>query len=166
MSIHPWPHLLKRIKKGQGLLGLDVGSKTIGVAISDPAWRIATPLATLTRSKVSADIKALADIMRTRDCGGMVIGMPLQMNGEEGPMAQNIRTFAKQILEAKTEFTREPQISFFDERLSTASMQRFLTVDLDMTRKRRAEVIDKLAAHVILQSALDTLHQSTILPPA
>lgn len=155
MAIHPWPHLLKRLKKGQCLLGLDVGSKTLGIAYGAMAEALATPLVTLNRGKVATDLAALAKLAKERDAGGFVIGLPLNMDGSEGESAGRSRLFAKQILEHKALFSREPEISFFDERLSTAAMERFLIKDVDMSRARRAEVIDKLAAAHILQAAFD-----------
>lgn len=160
MSIHPWPHLLKRLKKGQCLLGLDVGSKTIGVAVSDPAFTQSSPLLTIERQKVSTDIATLAELAKERNCGGFIIGLPLNMDDSEGMAAKKVRAFAAQILEAKTTFTSEPHISFFDERLSTSVMQDFLTEQTDLRHKRRSEIIDKLAAHHILQSALEHYNKS------
>ena len=160
MSIHPWPHLLKRLKKGQCLLGLDVGSKTIGVAVSDPAFAQSSPLLTIERQKVTTDITKLAELATSRNCGGFVIGLPLNMDDSEGATAKKVKTFAAQLLEAKAQFTSEPQISFFDERLSTSTMQDFLTEQTELGHKRRGEIIDKLAAHHILQSALDTYNKT------
>jgi putative Holliday junction resolvase len=160
MSIHPWPHLLKRVKKGQCLLGLDVGSKTIGVAVSDPQFKLSSPLLTVQRKKVSDDIAELAKLAMERDCGGFVIGLPLNMDDSEGASAKKVKQFATQILEAKDKFPSEPQISFYDERLSTSMMQDFLTEEVGLRHKRRAEIIDKMAAHIILQSALDSYNTS------
>ncbi len=158
MSIHPWPQLLKRLKKGQCLLGLDVGSKTIGVAVADPLFKQSSPLLTIKRHKVSHDMARLAELARERDCGGFVIGLPLNMDDSEGAMAKKVKLFATQMLEAKYLFPSEPQISFFDERLSTSAMQDFLTEQTELGHKRRDAIIDKLAAHSILQSALDTFN--------
>jgi putative Holliday junction resolvase len=159
MSIHPWPHLAGRLKKGQVLLGLDVGAKTIGVAVSDPGLRVATPMTTLRRGgKVSLDLRELARLAGEREAGGFVIGLPLLENGTEGGAAGKIRLFAKQMLEAKDVFGQEPQISFFDERFSTAAMESFLIEEADVRREKRKQVIDKLAAQVILQAALDRLN--------
>lgn len=160
MSIHPWPHLLKRLKKGQCLLGLDVGSKTIGVAVCDPEFRQSSPLLTIERQKVSSDIAKLAALMAERNCGGLVIGLPLNMDDSESATTKKVRMFATQILEAKDQFPSEPHISFFDERLSTSTMQDFLTEQTELGHKRRDEIIDKLAAHHILQSALDSYHKT------
>lgn len=155
MSIHPWPHILKRVKKGQCLFGLDVGSKTIGIAISDPGFKQSMPLLTIQRKKVTTDISELARLAAERDCGGFVIGLPLNMDGSQGASARKVHAFARQILETENMFAQEPHISFMDERLSTSTMQDFLTEEAKLRHKRRSEVIDKLAAHSILQSALD-----------
>jgi len=155
MPIHPWPHLLKRVKKGQCLLGLDVGSKTIGVAVCDPEFKQSSPLLTIQRKKLADDLAALAALIAERNAGGLVIGLPLNMDDSEGTSAKKIKLFAQQILEAKNIFSNEPHISFYDERLTTSTMQDFLTEEIGLRHKRRAEVIDKLAAHSILQSALE-----------
>lgn len=155
MSIHPWPHILKRVKKGQCLLGLDVGSKTIGVSVCDPAFKQSSPLLTIKREKLADDIAELAKLVSERNAGGLVIGLPLNMDDTEGASAKKVRTFAAQILEAKKIFATEPQISFYDERLSTSTMRDFLSDEAKLRHKRRDAVIDKLAAHSILQSALD-----------
>ncbi len=155
MSIHPWPHILKRVKKGQCLLGLDVGSKTIGVAVCDPGFKQSSPLLTIKRGKLANDIARLAAMVAERNAGGLVIGLPLNMDESEGVMAKKVRTFAAQLLEAKKVFQAEPQISFYDERLSTSTMRDFLSDEAKLRHKRRDAVIDKLAAHGILQSALD-----------
>lgn len=138
-------------------MGLDVGTKTIGVAISDPLLRQSSPLLTITRRKVSLDMAELAKLAAERQAVGFVIGLPLNMNGSEGPMVAKVRLFARQMLEASALFAAEPQISFYDERLSTAAMEDFL-IEANVSRKRRDGVIDKLAAHTILQAALDSLH--------
>jgi putative holliday junction resolvase len=161
MSIHPWPHLLKRVRKGQCLLGLDVGTTTIGVAVSDPEFRQSSPLLTIQRSKLSRDIAELATITTERNAGGFVIGLPLNMDDSVGAMAKKVQLFGNQLLEAKESFASEPQISFYDERLSTSTMQDFLTEEIKLRHKRREQVIDKLAAHSILQSALDAYHKKT-----
>ena len=133
------------------LLGLDVGTKTIGLAISDSAWRLATPLDTIKRTKFTADMAALAAIIDDRGVGGLVMGLPLNMDGSAGKSAQSIRTFAHTILK-----TRDIPIVLWDERLSTAVAERHLIAQ-DVSRKRRAESIDKIAAHHILQGALERL---------
>ncbi len=144
--------LAKIITPNTRLLGLDVGSKTIGLAVSDSDLKVATAIDTIRRSKFSKDFKHLVEIVEDRKIGGLVIGLPISMDGTEGPACQAIRQFGANIIE-RHEFA----IAFWDERLSTSAVQRFLTDEADMTRKRRSEVVDKLAATYILQGALDSL---------
>ncbi len=144
--------LAKNIPASTRLLGLDVGSKTIGLAVSDSDLKIATAIDTIRRTKFTNDFEQLVKIIADRNIGGLVIGLPISMDGTEGPACQSIRQFGANILER-----REMPIAFWDERLSTSAVQRFLTDEADMTRKRRGEVVDKLAATYILQGALDSL---------
>ena len=139
---------------GQRLLGLDVGAKTVGLAISDSAFSIASPLETLQRGKFQDDAKKLAAICQERRVGGLVLGLPVNMDGSEGPRCQSVRQFAANLGELAG-FALP--IAFWDERLSTAAVERFLVEQADMTRRRRAEVVDKMAAAYILQGALDFL---------
>jgi putative holliday junction resolvase len=139
------------------LLGLDLGSKTIGVAVSDPGLSVASPLVVIERKKFTEDATRLAKIMKDRTVGGLVFGLPLNMDGTESPRSQSTRTFARNLLNLKDLFLPEPLIAFQDERLSTAAVQRFMIIDADMTRKRRDAVVDKMAAAWILQGALDTI---------
>ena len=136
------------------VLGLDLGSKTIGVAISDITRQIASPIETIARKKFTEDARRLLAIAEDRKAGLIVLGLPLNMDGSEGPRAQSTRAFARNL----ARLTPLP-ITFWDERLSTAAVQRML-IGADTSRARRAEVIDKLAAVYILQSALDTLRRS------
>ena len=137
--------------RGKPLLGLDAGSKTIGVALSDVSWTIATALTTILRGKFRDDGAALLDIFQSFDAGGIVIGLPLNMDGSEGPRVQSTRAFVRNLA------TLTPlAIAYWDERLSTAAAERVL-IAADASRKRRAEVIDKAAAAYILQGALDRL---------
>lgn len=133
------------------VLGLDLGSKTIGVAVSDITRRIASPIATIARSKFTEDARLLLAIVQERKAGLIVLGLPLNMDGSEGPRAQSTRAFARNL----EKLTPIP-ISYWDERLSTAAVERML-IGADASRARRAEVVDKLAAVYILQAALDTL---------
>jgi putative Holliday junction resolvase len=154
------------LQKNQCLLGLDYGSKVIGVAVSDPGLRVASPLTAITRKKLAEDAAALAVIVRERTIGGIVIGLPKNMDGSEGASAQAVRAFIHNLLRYKNEggdgpFTDLP-IGFWDERLSTAAIERFMIED-DMSRKRRDIVVDKAAAAYILQGALDALSNSKIL---
>jgi putative Holliday junction resolvase len=133
------------------LLGLDVGTKTVGMALSDVTRSIATPYDTVRRTKFTADAKSIRDVVETNGVGALVIGLPLHLDGSEGRRAQSTRAFARN-LAAHVEV---PMV-FWDERLSTAAVERHL-IEADASRKRRAEVIDRIAAAYILQGALDRL---------
>ncbi|MGH6792599.1 MAG: Holliday junction resolvase RuvX [Methyloceanibacter sp.] len=133
------------------LLGLDVGSKTVGMALSDVTRTVATPYDTIRRTKFTADAKAIRQVVEKNQVGALVIGLPLNLDGSEGPRAQSTRAFARN-LAAHVEV---PMI-FWDERLSTAAVERHL-IEADASRKRRAQVIDRMAAAYILQGALDRL---------
>jgi len=148
--------------KGYCLLGIDPGSTVIGVAISDPAWKVASPLVGLERRKFATDALALAGIIRERNVGALIIGLPKNMDGTEGPAAQSVRSFASNLLRNGHLPVPDMPIAFWDERLSTAAVNRFMVED-DMSRKRRGEVVDKMAAAYILQGALDAL--SAMTPP-
>ena len=136
---------------GRALMGLDLGTRGIGVAVSDTARRVASPLQTLRRTRFGADAAALLAIAAGRGIGGIVLGLPRNMDGSEGPRAQSTRAFARN-LAALTELP----ITFWDERLSTVAAERAL-IEADTSRKRRAEVIDHVAAGYILQGMLDRL---------
>jgi putative holliday junction resolvase len=133
------------------LLGLDVGTKTVGMALSDVTRSIGTPYDTVRRTKFTADAKSIRDVVETNGVGALVIGLPLHLDGSEGRRAQSTRAFARN-LAAHVEV---PMV-FWDERLSTAAVERHL-IEADASRKRRAEVIDRMAAAYILQGALDRL---------
>ena len=137
----------------QRLLGLDLGSKTIGLALSDITWRIASPLETIWRRKFTVDVERLFALVDEHAVGGLILGLPINMDGSEGPRCQSVRAFADNVLAR-----RDLPIVFQDERLSTAAVQRMLVEEMDSTRKRRAEVVDKLAAAYILQGLLDRLN--------
>ena len=139
---------------GERLMGLDVGAKTIGIAFSDVRRVVATPRETIRRSKFTDDAETLRRLIEANDVGGLVIGLPINMDGSEGPRCQSVRQFAANLL---AEF--DIAIAFWDERLSTVSAERAL-LEADMTRKRRSQVIDKMAAAIILQGALDRLAHS------
>lgn len=132
------------------LLGLDVGSKTIGLALSDVTLTVATPYQTLRRGKFGDDAPRLRAIVEDEGVGGLVIGLPLSMDGSEGPRCQSTRQFAANLLAVF-----DIPIAFWDERLSTAAVERVLIGEADMPRKRRAALVDKMAAAYILQGALD-----------
>lgn len=135
------------------LLGLDVGTKTVGLALSDVSRFIATPYDTIRRTKFTEDAKAIAEIVDEQGVGALVIGLPINLDGTEGPRAQSTRAFARNL----AAHVAKP-IVFWDERLSTAAVQRQL-IEADVTRKRRAELVDRMAAAYILQGALDRLRR-------
>lgn len=136
---------------GQRLLGLDLGEKTIGLALSDTRRTIATPLATLKRGTFAVAAKQLSDLIAEHGVGGLVIGLPLNMDGSDGPSAQSARAFARNFVSR-----HGVPVILWDERLSTAAVTRTL-LEADSSRRRRAEVVDKMAAAYILQGALDRL---------
>ncbi|WP_411838488.1 Holliday junction resolvase RuvX [Paracoccus sp. ME4] len=133
------------------LAGLDLGTKTIGVAVSDGMRGVASPLTTIRRTKFTQDAQALLALIAERGLAGLVLGLPRNMDGSEGPRAQATRAFARNM----TRLTDLP-IAYWDERLSTVAAERAL-LEGDTSRKRRAEVIDQVAAGYILQGALDRL---------
>ena len=131
-------------------MGLDLGEKTIGVAVSDSTRLIASPLELIRKSKFTQEAEHLLKLMAHRKVSALVIGLPANMDGTEGPRAQSCRAFARNL-----ERLRPVNIAFWDERLSTSAVERFLIEDLDLNRKRRAQVVDRTAAAWILQGALD-----------
>lgn len=131
------------------LMGFDVGSKTIGLAVSDASGAVATPIETVRRKKFSVDVKQILALTTERGIAGLIIGLPLNMDGTEGKNCQSVRQFARN-LKAHTDLP----ILFQDERLSTVAVTRTL-LDADASRARRSDVVDKMAAAYILQSALD-----------
>ncbi len=134
------------------LAAVDVGEKTIGVAVSDVHLMIASPLELIRKVKFTQDAERLFKLMQGRGAEGLVVGLPMNMDGTEGPRCQSSRAFARNLLRLK-----DIPIAFWDERLSTAAVQRMLTAEADLTRGRRAELVDKAAAAWILQGALDRL---------
>ena len=139
------------LHSNNSLIGLDLGTKTIGVAVSDTILSVATPIKTIKRKKFSADADQLLGIISIKNCCGVILGLPKNMDGSEGPRAQSTRAFARNF-SAKTQLP----ITFWDERLSTVAAEKAL-LEADTTRKRRAEVIDQVAAAYILQGFLDRL---------
>ncbi len=134
------------------LVGLDVGTETIGVAVSDASRMIASADLTVYRNKWSKDVEALTAMMEGQDIGGFVVGYPLNMDGSAGPRAQATRAFARNLQGAFP-----LPILLWDERLSTAAVNRMMIDEMDINRKRRSELVDKLAASYILQGVLDAL---------
>ncbi|MBM3605514.1 MAG: Holliday junction resolvase RuvX [Alphaproteobacteria bacterium] len=137
------------------IAGLDLGTKTIGVAVSDGMRQVGSPLTTIRRQKFTLDAEALLAIVKDRGLVGLVLGLPRNMDGSEGPRAQSTRAFARNL----TRLTDLP-VGYWDERLSTVAAERAL-LEADTSRKRRAEVIDHVAAGYILQGALDRLSYLT-----
>jgi len=134
------------------LLGLDLGEKTIGVAVSDRDRMIASPLELIRKTRFTDEAERLFALMQDRGASGIVVGLPVNMDGTEGPRCQSVRAFARNLLRL-----RDAPIAFWDERLSTAAVQRMMTSEADLTRARRSELVDKAAAAWILQGALDRL---------
>lgn len=147
---------IKEFKTGlpvrKAVLGIDYGSKRMGLAVSDLSCTIPTPYKILYRREISADMTELRKIMAEKEIGAVVMGLPLQMNGEEGEIAAEVRKFAA-ILEENFKFP----VLLWDERLSSSAMENFLIKEADLSRKKRAKVLDASAAAYILQGALDAL---------
>jgi putative Holliday junction resolvase len=147
------PEFAAALPAAGALIGLDPGAKRIGVAASDATRLIASPIDTIVRTKFSADAARVFGLYDGRACVGLVVGLPRNMDGSEGPAAQSARAFARNLLAV-----RDVPLLLWDERLSTAAVTRTL-IDADASRKRRAEVVDKLAAAYALQGALDALQE-------
>lgn len=133
--------------------GLDVGEKTIGVAVSDVTRTIASPLGLIRKSRFTADADRLFALMRERGGHGLVIGLPVNFDGSEGPRAQSCRAFGRNLLRVRSDLV----VSFWDERLSTVAVERMLIGEADLSRARREKVVDRAAAGWILQGALDRM---------
>jgi putative Holliday junction resolvase len=131
------------------VIGIDLGTKTIGLALSDTSRTVASPLETIRRVKFTIDIERLFALIDQHGVAGLVLGLPMNMDGTTGPRVQATRAFATEFLKR-----RDMAVAFWDERLSTAAVTRMM-IDADMTRARRAELVDKLAASYILQGFLD-----------
>lgn len=141
----------ENLPNGKALIGLDLGTKTIGVSVSDGLLSVATPLETVKRTKYTADAAQLEQIIAARGIGGIVLGLPYNMDGSEGPRCQSTRAFARNFAQQSA-----VPIAYWDERLSTVAAERAL-LEADTSRKRRGEVIDHVAAAYILQGALDRI---------
>ena len=152
MAIVDIKELRAAVPTGKRLLGLDLGSKTIGLAICDSSFAIASPLETLRRRKFTQDAIDLEALIAERDVGGLVLGLPRNMDGSEGPRAQSTRQFAANLLGRS-----DIPIAFWDERLSTVAVERLLIDEADLSRRKRGDVVDKMAASYILQGAIDLI---------
>ncbi len=135
------------------VVGLDLGEKTIGVAVSDATRAIASPLELIRKEKFTDDARRLFKLMDGRGAKGVVIGLPVNMDGTEGPRCQSSRAFGRNLLRLNPDLP----IAFWDERWSTQAVQRMMTDEADLSRARRAQLVDKMAATYILQGALDRL---------
>jgi putative holliday junction resolvase len=161
MAICKLGDLESRVPPTGRLLGLDVGAKTVGLAISDTTRQIASPVTTIRRAKrFRDDAEALKRIIAERQAAGLVLGLPVNMDGSEGPRCQSVRQFAQNLLAAI-----DLPLAFFDERLSTAAVERMM-IEADLSRARRSQLVDKLAAAYILQGALDFLAAGRRRSPA
>jgi putative Holliday junction resolvase len=143
--------LREAVPAGSRLMGLDVGTKTIGLALSDIRRIIATPLETIRRRRFREDMVRLFALIEAHGVGGLVIGIPLTLGGGNGPRTQSVRQFARNLVAL-----RDMPVAFWDERLSTAAVTREM-IAADLTRKRRGEIVDRVAAAYILQGCLDYL---------
>jgi putative Holliday junction resolvase len=156
MAVVDFAELKARVPDGR-LMALDVGSKTIGVATSDALRMLATPLTTLKRGKLAADLAALGELARKHEIKALAIGLPLNMDGSEGPRCQSVRQFAANIASHGPPALAALPVVWQDERLSTAAVTRGMIDDYDMSRAKRAERVDAAAAAWILESALARL---------
>jgi putative Holliday junction resolvase len=147
--------LREAVPAGSRLMGLDVGTKTIGLALSDTRRIIATPLETIRRRRFREDMVRLFALIEAHGVGGLVIGMPLTLAGSDGPRTQSVRQFARNLVAL-----RDMPAAFWDERLSTAAVTREM-ITADLTRKRRSEIVDRVAAAYILQGCLDYIANAT-----
>jgi len=151
MPVVTLEELARSVARGQTIAGLDLGTRTIGIAVSDIGLRLATPRAVIRRKKFTIDAETLLSRLKLENVGACVIGLPVNMDGTEGPRAQSTRAFVRNMVEK----TGIP-FAFWDERLSTVAAERTL-LEMDVSRKKRAERIDSAAAAFILQGALDRM---------
>ena len=152
MAVFNLPELRGRLTRGQRLIGIDPGRRTIGDALSDVSLTLASPYGSLKRGKLRDNAAGIVAIATKEGAGGLVVGLPLSMDGTAGPAAQAARDWTLALSEA----TGLPA-AMWDERLSTSAVNRFLIGEADLSRKRRAEAVDRMAAAWLLQSALDAL---------
>lgn len=157
MPVMDLPEFQAMLTRDGRLMALDLGSKTIGIATSDVMRMLATPLTTLKRTKLAADLAALADLAHKHEVRALVVGLPLNMDGTEGPRCQSARQFVTNIQNHGPPALVELPIVFQDERLSTAAVTRNMIDDYDMTRAKRAERVDAAAAAWILESLIARL---------
>lgn len=142
----------QQIKNYKAILGFDFGTKRLGVAVSDLLWLVATSQKTIQRTTLANDIEQIKQIISAKEVGGIVYGLPLQMDGQEGETAAQVRQFAAEVAKQI-----DLPYAFWDERLSSKAMESFLIKEVDMSRKRRKEILDSSSAAYILQGFLDAL---------
>lgn len=159
MAVVDLLELPAHVQRGAAIVGLDPGERTLGVAVSDIGWLIASPLAQIRRTKFTRDAEALFALMAERGAAALIIGLPVNMDGSEGPRSQSARALGRNLLRLK-----DLPIAFWDERLSSAGVNRMLIDDADLSRSRRAGAVDRLAATWILQGALDRLRAAEGAP--
>ncbi len=152
MAVVDLTELLTLVAPDAPIVGLDLGEKTIGVAVSDATRTVASPLELIRKTKFTDDAAALFKLMESRQACGLIIGLPFNMDGTEGPRCQSSRAFARNLLRLK-----DLPIAFWDERMSSMAVNRVLIDEYDTTRARRADLVDKMAAAWILQGALERL---------
>ncbi|MCB9988969.1 MAG: Holliday junction resolvase RuvX [Rhodospirillales bacterium] len=163
MPVGPLKEIGSQCPPRARLLGLDIGKTTIGLAVSDSGWTLATPLQTVKRTKFTQDIQELAKVIREYEIGGYVLGWPVNMDGSEGPSCDRVRAFADEMTKHPGIFGADPWVALWDERLSTVSVESFVDEFVEKRATRRGAkdsgLIDKLAAQVILQGAVDYLQK-------
>lgn len=164
MGIRKNTDLKDLLKDRERLLALDVGEKTIGIAVSDAGLSIASPVKIIRRTKFTQDMREIAKICEDYPIGAFIVGLPVNMDGSEGPRCQSIKDFTKNMMSQTEIFGQELEVCFWDERLSTVAVDR-LMIEADLSRKRRKEVVDKMAATYFLQGLLDSLSDVPPLPP-
>jgi putative Holliday junction resolvase len=147
--------VLKDKQNNIRLLGMDISKNNIGLSVSDSALKIATPVRTIKRKKFTKDILLIAEVIKEYDIKGFILGYPLNMDGTEGKSCEMVKHFAQEMLNHPDIFGKDPWIALWDERLSTSSVEGFLIESLDMSRNKRKNVEDALAAQHILQGAID-----------
>jgi len=147
--------IVSRLSRGERVLGVDLGTKTIGLAISDPALQIASPIKMITRSKLKIDVKEIKNIICEHAIGALIVGLPLNMNGTKSARSQATKDWTEALLKLV-----DISVCFWDERLSTAAVEREM-LKADLSRQRRAKKIDSAAAAYILQGALDFIQRQT-----
>ncbi len=153
-------HLKALVPRGRRVIGLDIGAKTVGLALSDATLTIASALAVLRRGRYADDLARLSVLFAEQAVSGIVAGLPVSMDGSQGPQCQRVRQFARDLLQRS-----DLPLVFWDERWSTVAVERLLIEDADLSRRRRRQVVDRAAAAYILQGALDAMRHAEAAVP-